>query len=78
MDEPNAKRIFDFSNGRKTRVSIDGRAAPVLCEPDRQCGAAGGSSTGSGAREGGESSGGAARGSAGTEEPVPGLEGEMT
>lgn len=40
MDEDNAKRIFDFSNGRKTNVAIDGRAAPVNCEPDRRCGAA--------------------------------------
>jgi hypothetical protein len=37
MDEPNAKRIYDFSNGRRTNVTIDGRAAPVACEPDRQC-----------------------------------------
>jgi hypothetical protein len=39
MDEDNAKRIFDFSNGRKTNVTIDGRAAPVDCPPERRCGA---------------------------------------
>jgi hypothetical protein len=37
MDEPNAKRIFDFSNRSKTNVTIDGRASPVACAPDRQC-----------------------------------------
>jgi hypothetical protein len=40
MDEPNAKRIHDFSNGERTNVTIDGRAAPVACDADRQCGAA--------------------------------------
>jgi hypothetical protein len=37
MDEPNAKRIFDFSNRSKTNVTIDGRASPVDCKSDRQC-----------------------------------------
>jgi len=37
MDEPNAKRIFDFSNGRSTNVTTDGRAAPVECNDDRRC-----------------------------------------
>ena len=37
MDEANAKRIHDFSNGRKTNVTIEGRAAPVKCEDDRKC-----------------------------------------
>lgn len=40
MEEDNAKRIFDFSNRRKTNVTIDGRAAPVDCKPDRRCGEA--------------------------------------
>lgn len=39
MDEPNAKRIHDFSNGERTNVTIDGRAAPVACDVDSQCGA---------------------------------------
>lgn len=37
MDEENAKRIYDFSNGKKTNVTIDGRAAPVGCEENRRC-----------------------------------------
>ena len=37
MDEPNAKRIYDFSNGERTNVTIDGRAAPVACDSDRRC-----------------------------------------
>jgi hypothetical protein len=37
MDEPNAKRIHDFSNGKQTKVTIDGRAAPVKCEDSRKC-----------------------------------------
>jgi hypothetical protein len=37
MDEPNAKRIYDFSNGRRTNVTITGRAAPVACAEDRRC-----------------------------------------
>jgi len=46
MDEPNAKRIHDFSNGQRTNVTIDGRAAPVACEADRRCGASGGGARG--------------------------------
>jgi len=38
MDEENAKRIYDYSNRRRTNVTTDGRAAPVACEPDRRCG----------------------------------------
>ncbi|MBI2925757.1 MAG: DUF4157 domain-containing protein [Verrucomicrobia bacterium] len=38
MEEANARRIAEFSNGRRTNVTIEGRAAPVLCEPDRRCG----------------------------------------
>jgi len=68
MDEPNAKRIYDFSNGRRTNVTIDGRAAPVGCESGRRCSASG--------------SGAALGGAAGTRltqsNPVPGREGEMT
>jgi hypothetical protein len=44
MDEPNAKRIYDYSNGQKTNVTIDGRAAPVACEKDRLCSGSSGAS----------------------------------
>lgn len=47
MRDENAKRIYDFSNGRRTNVTIDGRAAPVACAPDRQCNAPAGSRGGS-------------------------------
>lgn len=45
MDEANARRIHDFSNGRQTNVTIDGRAAPVLCDDTRKCGAKKGAGT---------------------------------
>lgn len=73
MDEPNAKRIYDYSNGRRTNVTIDGRAAPVACDPDRQCGGSGGG--GNGARLDAEASG---EQLVMVEPAVPGLEGEMT
>ena len=37
MDEPNAKRIYDYSNGKRTNVTIEGDASPVACETSRQC-----------------------------------------
>jgi len=37
MDEENAQRIYDYSRGRRTRVDIDGRAAPVACDTARKC-----------------------------------------
>jgi len=37
MDEPNAKRIFDYSVIGSTRVEIEGRASPVECNDDRKC-----------------------------------------
>jgi hypothetical protein len=37
MGEANAKRIYDYSNGRRTNVTMDGRAAPVACDPARRC-----------------------------------------
>jgi hypothetical protein len=70
MAEENAKRIFDFSNGRQTNVTIDGRAAPVACEEDRRCPAAGGG----GATLEAETAD-TTLASVGV---VPGLEGEMT
>ena len=72
MEEPNAKRIYDYSNGRRTNVTIDGRAAPVACEADRQCAAA------SGARGALEEGFGETRLAAEFQEAVPGLEGVMT
>jgi hypothetical protein len=41
--EPNAQRIFerifDYARPGRTRVSIDGRAAPGACDDSRRCGA---------------------------------------
>src|ERR1700754_1826528 len=75
MDEPNAKRIFDFSNGRRTNVTIDGRAAPVACDASRQCASAGG---GSGAGATGVPSTGGAGPTAMLQEPIPGQEEEAS
>jgi len=66
MDEGNAQRIAEYSNGRRTSVSMDGRAAPVACEAARQCGAS--------ARADGENDGQRLA----EIEPVPGQEGELT
>lgn len=73
MAKPNAKRIYDFSNGRGTNVTIDGRAAPVLCETDRQCHPSASATSGA-QREKPESTSLAAK----SQEPVPGSEGELT
>jgi hypothetical protein len=75
MEEPNAKRIYDFSNGRRTNVTITGRAAPVACEEDRRCGAAPGAGPGGAEREAETGSG---EGQATFEQAVPGLEGVLT
>lgn len=72
MDEPNAKRIYDYSNGQQTNVTIDGRAAPVACEANRQCG------TDHGASGSLEEGLGETRLAADFQEVVPGLEGVMT
>ncbi len=37
MAEGNAKRIFDFSRGRNTNVTMVGRAAPVKCNDEHKC-----------------------------------------
>jgi hypothetical protein len=76
MDEPNAKRIFDFSNGRRTNVTIDGRAAPVACEADRQCAPAGG--TGSTAPTPSLSGAGDSQAAMETQQPIPGMEGVLS
>lgn len=70
MEEPNAKRIFDYSRGRRTNVSIDGRAAPVQCTDLQQCGGGSLQNEGTGATE--DSSTGAPTGAT---TPKPGLEG---
>ena len=81
MEEPNAHRIYLYSNGKKTNVIIDGVATPVACEPDRRCGASGGGASGGGASGGGhnelEKGAGDTR-LAAAEKPVPGLEGKLT
>jgi len=37
MDEPNAKRIYDYSVIGHTKVEISGRASPVECTEDQKC-----------------------------------------
>jgi hypothetical protein len=68
MKEPNAKRIHDYVNGRRTNVTIDGRAAPVKCDP--KCGTAGGKT--------GELEGDTQHDMMASVEPVPGQEGELS
>jgi hypothetical protein len=68
MDEENAKRIYLYSRGARTRVDIDGRAAPVACEADRRCGA--GASVEGGSEE--------ARLAEAEAPPIEGLEGELS
>ena len=68
MEGDNARRIAEYSRGRRTSVEIDGRAAPVLCEPARRCG-----TTGSAEGRPGET-----RLAEAEVRPVPGLEGEMS
>ena len=77
MEEPNAKRIYDFSNGRRTNVTIDGRAAPVACGASQQCSSGSSSSTGSGASGQLDEDLSDAR-IASENEAIPGLEGEMS
>jgi len=71
MADGNAKRIFDFSNGRRTNVTVDGRAAPVACSASQQCSGTGGSSTGATGTATGA-------GSTAMAEPIPGQEGELS
>jgi hypothetical protein len=76
MKGENAERIAKFSNGRKTNVTIDGRAAPVQCKDDQKCKKAAGGAHGSGASGG--SGQPAAAGAAAAQEVVPGREGAMS
>ena len=81
MDEENAQRIYEYSNGRKTNVTIDGRAAPVQCEPSQQCPGSTGSGGGAGGGRGAslETGDDDTRLAATEGQPVvPGLEGEMS
>jgi hypothetical protein len=72
MEEPNAKRIYDYSNGRRTNVTIDGRAAPVKCDEDRRC------SPTRGKRSETEMEPAETRLAGAEQKAVPGLEGMMT
>ncbi len=75
MDEANAQRIFDFSNGMLTNVTIDGAATPVLCAADRRCAGAGGTGGGGASLDGTSSQDTQV---AQTQDPVPGQEGELS
>lgn len=77
MDEDNAKRIYDFSNGRRTNVTIDGRAAPVACEESRRCHPSAPGSTGQ-RLETPEAGSDESRMASIQEQAVPGLEGELS
>jgi hypothetical protein len=74
MEENNARRIAEFSNGRRTNVTIDGRAAPVLCEADRRCDAAPGGGASGALGEAAEGT----RLAADFSQAVPGLEGMLS
>jgi hypothetical protein len=61
--------IYDYSNGSRTNVTIDGRVAPVDCNESRRCpGTSGGS----------DPKGQATALAQETNTAVPGLEGVMT
>lgn len=77
MEEENARRIAEFSNGRRTDVTIDGRAAPVLCEADRRCPGSAPSTGGNGGATLEEPSAGVEQ-LAAAAPAVEGLEGEMS
>jgi len=75
MDEPNAKRIYDYSNGQRTNVTIDGRAAPVACDQSRRCAGADQGTTGQRAEQ---DTGAEPAELADEQTAVPGMEGVMT
>jgi hypothetical protein len=74
MDGPNAKRIYDYSNGQRTNVTIDGRAAPVACAEGRRCRTSADTSGGQGTLESDEPSTQLAQ----STQAIPGLEGELS
>jgi hypothetical protein len=76
MEEPNAKRIHDFSNGPQTNVTIDGRAAPVKCDDSRKCAQAPATRPGGGAH--GKLEQPPTKEAVAAREAVPGLEGAMS
>jgi Domain of unknown function (DUF4157) len=76
MEEPNAKRIHDFSNGRKTNVTIDGRAAPVKCDDSRKCNQTPSKQSGTGAS--GKVELPPSKNGVASRDAVPGLEGAMS
>ena len=79
MEEPNAKRIYEYSNRKRTNVTIDGHAAPVACEEDRRCAASGGSGSTVGTRGASVESLGESRfTSSEAQQPIAGLEGVMS
>lgn len=84
MEEPNAKRIHDFSRGQRTNVTIDGRAAPVACDDARKCSASSGAGAarGAGATQGALERPPGSVQTASVEPPgaraTPGLEGVMS
>jgi hypothetical protein len=77
MDEENAHRIYLYSDRRKTQVSMDGRAAPVLCEDDRRCAGRSGGAQGSLEQDSLEQGSDETRMAEATE-AIPGLEGELS
>lgn len=78
MDEPNAKRIFDYSNGRRTNITIEGRASPVLCTADRRCAPPAGAPQHAPGGATGETPSPPEREPEGLAPVVPGLEGELS
>ncbi|HEX6045678.1 MAG TPA: DUF4157 domain-containing protein [Pyrinomonadaceae bacterium] len=78
MDEENAQRIYEYSNGRRTNVTIDGRAAPVQCEPSQQCPGSRGGGVGGGRGASLETTDDTQLAAAEEQPAVPGLEGEMS
>jgi uncharacterized protein DUF4157 len=80
MAEENAHRIYSYSRGSRTRVDIDGLAAPVLCDELGQCGGTtgAGSSKGATAEPTSESGAEQTRVAEAAVPVVEGLEGEMS
>lgn len=78
MEEPNAKRIYDYSNRRRTEVAIDGRAAPVAFDSTRQCPGAGTSTPAEQRGQLEETEETTRFAAAPQQQAIPGLEGVMT
>jgi len=78
MDEANAKRIHDFSNGQRTNVTIEGRAAPVECDAGERCSAGSPGSPATGLTESSPDDALFAAGNNETQPAVEGLEGLLS